>query len=187
MNEMLNLLATRRSVGPSLLAGPGPSVSEIETMLAIAARVPDHGKLVPWRFIVIEGEARQRVGETIAAAFLADEPGADPARVAQERGRLTQAPLVIAVVSRAKPHPKIAEWEQMLSAGAATMNLVLAANAMGYATSWLTHWYSFDRRILDALGLEPEERLAGFVHIGRATEAPADRPRPALSSIVTRL
>ena len=187
MNEMLELLATRRSVPPHLLGGPGPSQAEIETMLTVAARVPDHGRLAPWRFIVIEGEARQRIGDAIAAAFQADEPGADPARIAQERGRLAQAPLAVAVVSRAKPHVKIPEWEQVLSVGAASMNLVLAANALGYATSWLTHWYSFDRRVLDALGLEPHERLAGFVHIGRAQEIPAERPRPALADIVTYL
>jgi nitroreductase len=94
---------------------------------------------------------------------------------------------VIAVVSRARPHVKIPEWEQVLSCGAASMSLVLAANAMGYATSWLTHWYAFDRRVLDALGLEPHEKLAGFVHIGRAKEPPSERPRPALPEIVTRL
>ena len=187
MNEMLELLATRRSVAPHLLAGPAPRPDEIETMLTIAARVPDHGRLAPWRFIVIEGDARHRMGDVIATAFEADEPGADPARIAQERGRLAQAPLVIAVVSRARPHVKIPEWEQVLSVGAAAMNLVLAANAMGYAASWLTHWYSFDGRVLDALGVEPDERLAGFIHIGRPKEQPADRPRPALSDIVTRL
>ena len=187
MNATLDLLRTRRSVAPHLLGEPGPSPEELEALLIIATRVPDHGRLTPWRFLVIEGEARARIGEVIAAAFVADQPQADATRVEQERKRLARAPTVVAVVSRARPHVKIPEWEQVLSVGAAAMNLVLAANAMGYATSWLTHWYSFDSRVLDALGVEPEERLAGFVHIGRAKEQPADRQRPALSEIVTRL
>jgi len=187
MNDTIRLLSTRRSVAPHLLTGPGPSADELDTLLAIAARVPDHGRLVPWRFIIIEGEAQRRIGEAIAAAFKADQPDADEARIAPERERLARAPLVIAVVSRAKPHVKIPEWEQVLSAGAVCMNLVLAVNAMGYATSWLTEWFTFDRRVLDALGLAPDERMAGFVHIGRPAEAPVERPRPDMAGIVTRL
>ena len=187
MNDTIRLLSTRRSVAPHLLLGPGPSADELDTLLAIAARVPDHGRLVPWRFIIIEGEAQRRIGEAIAAAFKAAQPDADEARIAPERERLARAPLVVAVVSRARPHVKIPEWEQVLSAGAVCMNLVLAANAMGYATSWLTEWFTFDRRVLDALGLAPDERMAGFVHIGRPAEAPVERPRPDMAGIVTRL
>ena len=187
MNSTLDLQRARRSVPPAHLAEPGPSRAELEGWLAIAARVPDHGKLAPWRFLVIAGEARVRIGEVIAAAHQADFPQADAARLDLERARLAQAPLVVAIVSRAAPHVKIPEWEQVLSAGAVCMNLVLAANASGYATSWLTEWYAYDRRILDALGLEPRERIAGFIHIGRAEEAPSDRPRPELAQIVTRL
>ena len=187
MNATLDLLRSRRSVAPHLLGGPGPTSEELEVLLTIAVRVPDHGRLAPWRFVVIEGEARARIGEVIGAAFVADQPGADPARVEQERNRLARAPTVVAVVSRAKPHVKIPEWEQELSAAAVAMSLVIAANAMGFATSWLTEWYAFDRRVLDALGLEPEERIAGFVHIGRALEAPVERVRPALADLVTRL
>jgi nitroreductase len=149
--------------------------------------VPDHGKLAPWRFLVIEGEAGARLGEMIASTYAADHPEADAARLDLERRRLVQAPLVVAVVSRAGPHIKIPEWEQVLSAGAASMNLVLAANASGFATAWLTEWFAYDRRVLDALGLEPREKLAGFIHIGRASEAPSERPRPDLADIVTRL
>jgi nitroreductase len=186
MNETLQLLRTRRSVAPHLLGEPGPGTQEIDALLTIAARVPDHGRLTPWRFIVLAGEARSRIGEVIAAAFRADQPGADEAKVAFERDRLARAPVVIAVVSRARPHVKIPDWEQVMSAGAACMNLVLAANAMGYGTSWLTEWYAFDRRVLDALGLAPDERVAGFVHIGTAKESPVERPRPALGDVVTR-
>lgn len=185
--QTLDLLATRRSVAPHMLGGPGPNEAEIERLLTIAARVPDHGKLVPWRFIVIAGTARERLGMVIADMARADEPDMDEGRLAKERERLSRAPLVIAVVSRAAPHPKIPDWEQILSSGAACMNLVIAANAMGYATSWLTEWFAFDRRFLDALGLDPLERIAGLVHIGAPMETPPDRPRPALADIVTRI
>ena len=186
MNDTLELLRTRRSVAPQLLGEPGPTAEELDLLLTIAARVPDHGRLTPWRFIVLEGEARHRIGEAIAAAYRADEPTADAARIEVERGRLARAPLVVAVVSRARPHVKIPEWEQTMSAGAVCMALVIAANAMGFATSWLTEWYAFDRRILDALGLAPDESVAGFVHMGRPTVAPVERPRPNLADIVTR-
>lgn len=187
MNDTLNLLATRRSVPPQLLAEPGPTDAELDRLLTVAARVPDHGKLAPWRFLVITGEARVRFGETIAAAFRADDPEADAARIASEANRLARAPVVVAVVSAARPHGKIPEWEQVLSAGAVCMNLIVAANAAGFGTVWLTEWLAYDRRILDALGLAPDERLAGFIHIGRSDERPADRPRPALEAVVTRL
>lgn len=186
MPDALELLKTRRSVKPIELAGPGPTGSEIETLLKIASRVPDHGKLAPWRFILFEGNARSAAGEAIAAAFLADHPDAAPDKIEFERKRLARAPLVIAVVSRAGPHVKIPEWEQQLSAGASAMSLVFAAHAMGYAASWITEWYAYDRRVLDALGLAANERIAGFVHIGRPGKPPEDRERPKLDAIVTR-
>ena len=148
--------------------------------------MPDHGKLAPWRFILFEGDARATAGETIASVFRADRPDATADQIDFERKRLARAPLVIAVVSRAGPHVKIPEWEQQLSAGASAMSLVFAAHAMGYAASWITEWYAYDRRVLDALGLSPNERIAGFVHIGRPAKPPEDRERPNLDSIVTR-
>ena len=186
MPDALELLKTRRSVKPMELAGPGPNAAEIETLLTIATRVPDHGKLTPWRFIVFEGDARETAGETIAAVFRADHPEATPDQIEFERKRLARAPLVIAVVSRAGPHVKIPEWEQQLSAGAAAMSLVMAAHAMGYAASWITEWYAYDRRVLDKLGIAANERIAGFVHIGRPAKPPEDRERPKLADIVTR-
>lgn len=155
-------------------------------MLTAAARVPDHGKLVPWRFILIEGDARQRMGDLLAQAFLADNPDADPEKITAERERFAKAPLVVGVVSRAAPHAKIPEWEQVLSAGAVCMNLLNAATALGYGASWLSGWACFDRRVLDALGLAPTERMAAYVHIGTAKEKPTDRDRPNLADIVTR-
>src|SRR5262249_20146151 len=131
MADALELLKTRRSIKPVELAGPGPSKAEIETLLTIASRVPDHGKLVPWRFIIFEGEARLAAGDTIAVAFCAKYPQAKAEHIEAERTRLARAPLVIAVVSRAAPHVKIPEWEQVLSAVAAATSPVLAAHALG--------------------------------------------------------
>ncbi len=186
MPDALKLLTTRRSFKAAELGGPPPSAAEIDTLLTIASRVPDHGKLVPWRFIVFEGAARDAAGEAIAAVFRAKYPGAKAEHIEAERGRLARAPLVIAVVSRAAPHVKIPEWEQVLSAGAAAMNLVLAAHALGYGASWTTEWYAYDRAVLDALGLKPQEKIVGFVHIGRPPGVPEDRPRPPLAEIASR-
>jgi len=186
MPEALELLSTRCSFKAVELRGPGPSAVEIDKLLTIACRVPDHGKLTPWRFIVFEGEARLAAGVAIATAFRAKYPDAKPEHVEFERKRLAHAPLVIAVVSRAGPHIKIPEWEQVLSAGTAAMNLVLAAHALGYGANWITGWYAYDRNVLDALGLAPHERIAGFIHIGTPPGPVQDRPRPPLSEVTTR-
>jgi nitroreductase len=186
MPDALDLLKQRRSVKPSDLGLPGPSAAQLDTLLTVAARVPDHGKLTPWRFVLFEGEARDTAGATIAAVFAADHPEADADRLAIERGRLSRAPLVIAVVSRASTHPKIPEWEQVLSAGAAAMNLVTAAHAMGFAANWITEWYAYDRRVLERFGLAADERIAGFVHIGTPAKPPEDRPRPPVETVTTR-
>lgn len=184
MTDMLTLLQTRRSAPVPLLRAPGPSPEEVETLLTIAARVPDHGKLAPWRFLVFSDGGRARAGALFAEIYAAAHPEADAARIEIERRRFA-APLVIGVVSRAAPHVKIPEWEQVLSAGAVCMNLVIAANAMGYATSWLTEWYAYDRAVLERLGLDAHEKLAGFIHIGTAAAPREDRPRPNLAEIVT--
>ena len=185
MPDALDLLKSRRSVKPAEMTGPGPSADQLQAMLTVASRVPDHGKLTPWRFIVFEGDSRLAIGDAIAALFRADRPDATAEQIEFERRRLARAPLVVAVVSRAAPHVKIPEWEQLMSAGAATMNLVTAAHAHGFAANWLTEWYAYDRRVLDALGLAPHERIVGFVHIGTPRQPPEDRPRPPLSEIVT--
>ena len=130
--------------------------------------------------------ARQRAGEVIAKVFRAQESAAPAAEVETERSALTDAPLVIGIVSFTKPHPKVPAWEQELSAGASAMNIVTAATALGYGACWLTGWFSFDRDVLDGLGLKPDEKLAGLIHIGTPTKPNEDRPRPALSDIVTR-
>lgn len=186
MNPTIELLETRRSVPPRLLVAPAPSDAEIAKLLTIASRVPDHARVVPWRFIVIGPDGGARLGDFIVAAFSADHPDAPAEAVALERNRLLRAPLVIAVVSSTREHPKAPEWEQVLSAGAAAMNLLNAVTAMGYSCNWHTEWYAYDRRFLSELGLAETERIAGFVHIGTAAETPDDRPRPPLADIVQR-
>ena len=186
VTDTIEFLKSRRSVKPREMSGPGPSPAELETILTIGSRVPDHGKLAPWRFIVFEQDARARAGEVIAEVFKRKNPQATQADIEVEKKRLMDAPLVIAVVSFARPHPKVPEWEQQLSAGASAMNIVTAASALGYGANWLTGWFAFDRDVLDRLGLKPDERIAGFIHIGTRTGPNEDRPRPALGEIVTR-
>jgi nitroreductase len=185
--DTIALLSTRRSVKPLFLSGPGPSRDEIGTLLRLAARVPDHGKLAPWRFLVIQGEAQQRLGALALSLKLKDAPGLDAQARELEQNRFSLAPLVIGVVSRAREHAKIPIWEQQLSAGAAAMNLVVAATALGYECSWLTEWPAYDARFRAGIGLADDERIAGFVHIGRSTITPEDRDRPNLDDIVAWL
>jgi nitroreductase len=184
MNETIALLQRRRSAPPAIMTGPGPSADELATLLSLASRVPDHGKLAPWRFIIFEGEARDRAGRLALDIRLEDKPELDEAGKAEELRRFARAPLVVGVVSRAAPHVKIPEWEQVLSAGAVCMTLIVAARSMGYSATWLTEWPAYDARFRAAIGLAEHERMAGFIHIGRAA-AIEDRPRPPLSEIVT--
>src|SRR6201996_1833241 len=184
--DAIELLKTRRSMKPREMTGPGPSPAEIETILTIGAQVPDHGKLAPWRFILFEGDARVRAGEIIAKVFAKKNPSAPDSDIEIEKKRLTDAPLVIGVVSFTRPHPKVPPWEQELSAGASAMNIVTAATALGYGANWLTGWFAFDRDVLEGLGLKPDEKCAGFIHIGSISKPNEDRPRPILSDIVTR-
>jgi nitroreductase len=184
--DTIEFLKTRRSVKPREMSGPGPSPAELETILTVGSRVPDHGKLAPWRFIVFEGDARVRAGEIIANVFARKNRQAPAADIELEKRRLMDAPLVIAVVSLTKPHPKVPEWEQQLSAGASAMNIVSAATALGYGANWLTGWFAYDRDVLDGLGLKADERIAGFIHIGTPSKPIEDRPRPALTDIMTR-
>lgn len=187
LNPTIDLLKTRRSAPVPTLAGPGPTVAELETLLTIGSRVPDHGKLTPFRFIVFEGEGQRRAEDIIAEVYAAAHPEADEEQLRVERKRQAfLAPTVIAVVSRAGPHVKIPEWEQVMTAGAVCMNLIVAANAMGFATVWLTGWYAYDRKVLEGFGLAPTEKIAGFVHIGRNPNPRDDRLRPVLADIVTR-
>lgn len=186
-NPMIELLKTRRSVKPDLLMAPAPSAEELETILTIASRVPDHKKLAPWRFVVIEGIAREKLGEIAAEACRREETEAPShVRLETERRRFLRAPLVIAVISRVVETRGAPEWEQVLSAGAAAMNLCVAANALGFGSSWITEWIAYSRHFTEAFGLAPHERIVGFVHIGTPKEKPTERERPDLARIVTR-
>jgi nitroreductase len=185
MPDALDLLKTRKSISAQFLAEPGPSEAELTEILTIASRVPDHGKLTPWRFILFTGDARRQAGEALAALFSGRNPGADPKQVEEERARFSRAPLVIGVVSRAAAHPKIPEFEQLLSASNAAFNMELAAHALGYAAQWTTGWIAYDVEAGRLLGLKDGERFVGFIHIGTSTVPFTDRPRPALADIVT--
>lgn len=186
MTDTIDLLAARRSVPANALSEPAPSAEELDRMLTLASRVPDHGKLAPWRFIVIEGDARATLGRQLADAMKKLDPQTSDARVEAQANGFAQSALVVAVVSRAAPHVKIPEWEQVLSAGAVCMNLSVAANAMSYGAQWLTGWAAYEPAALEILGLHAGEKLAGFIHIGTPTERLPDRPRPPLAEIVTR-
>jgi nitroreductase len=182
----LDLLARRRSVKPDKLVEPGPGPDQLQQILKIATRVPDHKKLSPWRFVVFSGDARASFGKVIAAACQAEEKEPPSEfRLQTERNRFSRAPVVVAVVSRIVPKPGAPEWEQVLSAGAACYNLCLAANASGFATNWLTEWIAYSPAIRTALGLAENERVAGFIYMGTKSEEPEERERPDLSKIVT--
>jgi nitroreductase len=184
--ETLELLLTRRSVKPAMLAEPGPSPAQLETILTAAARVPDHKKLEPWRFILFEGEARAAFGQVLLKACTAEEKDTpSAARLEMERTRLLRAPLVIAVISRTVPNPGAPEWEQILSCGAACHSLCLAANALGFGTCWITEWYAYSPGVCAGLRLADNERVAGFIYIGTARERQPDRDRPSLGKIAT--
>lgn len=185
MNETLKLLTTRRSVLARNLREPAPAGTELETILEAGLRVPDHGKLGPWRLILIDGETRARLGEILVQALAGNEPDAPAAKIELTRDTFTRAPLAVAVVSSIKPG-KIPEWEQVLSCGAVCMNLLNAVHAAGYAGQWLTEWYSYEPAVQAALELAPEERLAGFIYMGTAVEPPAERVRPAVAERLSR-
>ncbi len=185
MPDALTLLETRRTIAAATLGEPGPDQTQIETLIRIAARVPDHGKLTPWRFILYRGETRAELDRQISALFQAKNPDAPAARLEMERTRFSRVPLTIGVISRASPHVKIPEWEQVLSAGASAMNLVLAAHALGYAAQWLTEWCAYDAEAAKVLGARDGERFAGLISIGTPTVAPIDRPRPGFADIAS--
>jgi nitroreductase len=185
MPDALTLLETRRTISAVSLGEPGPDADQIETLIRIASRVPDHGKLTPWRFILYRGDARARLDAKLLPVFKAAFPEATEARIAQEAKRFASVPLTIGLISRAGPHFKIPEWEQVLSAGAAAMNLVLAAHALGFSAQWLTEWCSYNAEASAILGAKEGERFAGLILIGTPSVAPVDRPRPAFADIAS--
>jgi nitroreductase len=169
--ETLKLLALRRSTKVIHLTAPAPDEAQLDALLRLASRVPDHGKLGPWRFVVIEGEARARAGEALAA-LKDDASSKDAARVT-----FTRAPLCVMVVSTAASNPKIPEWEQVLASGAVCNALLVSAHALGFGGCWLTGWPCYEPAARAALGLAEHERIAGFIHLGTPTETPTERVR----------
>ncbi len=180
---LIDTLLKRRSASAKAFSGPGPAPEQVETLLKIASRVPDHGKLNPWWFITFEGDARKDFGKIISAAWAKRDENATQARLDDEANRLLRAPLVIAVISRPRPST-IPVWEQVLSAGAACHNLCLGANALGFGANWLTEWYAFDAHVRAAMKLDPRDHIAGFVYIGTPEKAPEERDRPDLAKLV---
>ena len=184
--DALDLLLSRRSGSAKAMTGPGPSSAELEKILTAAARVPDHGKLFPWRFILFEGDARLRMGEALAECVTDVEPQASQERIEMERGRFLRAPVVVGVVSRVREGIPIPEWEQLLSAGAVCQNMLIAAHALGFVANWITEWPAYNARVKERLGLQAGERIAGFVYIGHPVQPLEERVRPELSKIVSR-
>jgi nitroreductase len=184
-NPVIDLLLKRRSVSANSLGEPGPSAAELELILRAASRVPDHKKLVPWRFLLFQGESREAFGKVLAKICAAEESDPGAFRLENEAKRFLRAPIVIAVISQVVKNPAAPEWEQVLSAGAACQNLILAATALGYGVQWVTEWYGYSDGVRKALALADNERVAGFIYIGTAKEKPDERERPKLADIVT--
>ena len=186
-SEIIEFLKQRRSNLAKVMGEPGPSEDELNQILQIAARVPDHRKLEPWRFAVFQGEARSRFGRHIASAFIRNNPEMPEDRAIFEGERLLRAPVVIAVISSPIECPRgTPQWEQELSAGAVCFNLCLAAQAHGFGAQWLTEWYGYDEAVNSALGVNGNERLAGYIYIGTPEVAATPRGRPNMSAKITQ-
>lgn len=183
--EALHFLHRRRSTPSRLLADPGPDDATLASILATAVRVPDHGRLTPWRFLRIAGEARHRLGAALADIHAAEHPEATAAALDKERGRFSHAPLVIAVIGTIAHGHRIPEVEQRLSGGAVCFQLLLAAQAHGFGAQWLTGWAAYHPAIHARLGLAPDEEILGFVHIGTASSEAPERERPDAAALLT--
>jgi nitroreductase len=180
-------LDARRSVPSRLLGAPGPTSDQLLRMLASAVRVPDHGKLAPWRFVRIEGDVRLRLGDLLAERARALDPRAPDAAVEKDRLRFSFAPTIVAVVAHVTPGHKVPEIEQLLSGGAVCFALLQAAQALGFGAQWLTGWAAYDAHVQQRLGLVEHERILGFVHIGTAAEPAPERLRPDPAALLSDL
>ena len=185
-SSILALLKSRKSASAKAMTEPGPTPAQLSEILNLAVRVPDHGKLAPWRFILWEGKAREEFGEVMKSRWHDLHPEHGPDSLAFVKGLFLRAPTVLAVVSTAAEHPKIPVWEQQLSAGAVCMNILLAATAMGIGCQWNTDWVAYDGEIARAMGLKPHEKIAGLIYFGTPAAPLEDRPRPDAASLLTR-
>ena len=181
-SSILSLLESRRSGKPRELVGPGPSDGEMERILTIASRVPDHGKLAPWRFVTIADDQRDALGSLFRQALIKEDEGAPAAKHEKADEFAHNAGKLVVVISAPIADHKIPEWEQELSCGAAAMNLLLAAHALGYVGGWITGWQTYSDQVRNAF-CKPGERIAGFIFIGHPARELEERPRPALSDI----
>jgi nitroreductase len=185
--ETLRLLALRRSTPVAMLTEPGPSAADLDALLRLAMRVPDHRKLEPWRVLIIEGGAREKLGDYFAAARHLRQPDATPAQLDDERKLPLRAPVVLAVISSPVHDPKKTPvWEQQLSSAALCQTLMIAANAMGWAACWITEDPAYDSHVHAALGMKPGEQISGFIYLGTAKEKPVERQRPDVAAKATR-
>jgi nitroreductase len=183
--KLVDFLRDRHSTPVAQIKEPGPSQEVLDAILTFATRVPDHGKIAPWRLTIYRGDVRKALGEKFLALALKKTPDMTDLAKEAELVRFMRAPLVVGVISTAAPHPKIPEWEQVLSAGAVCLNMLLAANAHGFVANWRTEWVAYDDEALALLGVKNGEKVAGFIHIGSSEFPTPDRPRPELSQIVT--
>jgi nitroreductase len=179
----LDLLLSRRSGAAKAMTGPGPSKEQLADILLAGARVPDHGKLVPWRFIIFEGQGLERLADVLAEVLAAEN--LNPNQIDEWRSRVLGVPLVIGVVSHARELIKVPLWEQELSAGAVCQNILIASHALGFVGNWLTEWYAYHSAVKQKIGLRSGERMAGFIYIGTAKDQLQERPRPDMGRIVT--
>lgn len=184
LSSPLALLQTRRSGKPRDLVAPGPDDAQLRQILEVALRTPDHGKLAPWRFVIVPQDKREKLAEVLEAAYRAEKPEAGRLEIEAMHQFAHQAPTLVVALSKPVAGSKIPVWEQELSAGAAIMNLLHATHALGFAGGWLTGWPSFNADVRDAFG-SADERLAGFVFIGTPSRALEERPRPDYDDIVS--
>ncbi len=185
--DALELLLTRRSAVVRLMTEPGPTSAEEVTIVRAGIRVPDHGKLFPWRVQVLDKEGQAALGNVFADAFAAANPGATAEELETERLRPQRAPTLVVVSNRLQPdHPKIPVMEQFLSGGAVCQNLLHAAHALGYVAQWITEWPAYDPEVKRALGHDPTDDIIGFVYIGSAVEPPTERRRAQLHDVASR-
>jgi nitroreductase len=181
----LSLLATRRSGRPRDLVAPGPDAAQLDQILEIAARTPDHGKIAPWRFVVVDPEQRDALATLITTAYRAERPQAAATEIVALEQFAQQAPTLVVLLFSPRTASHIPLWEQELSVGAVGMNLLHATHALGFAGGWLTGWPSYSDAVRDAFGAAPE-RIAGFFFLGTPGRPLEDRPRPDLSAIITK-
>lgn len=184
-SSLLAFLKTRKSASAKAMAGPGPTDAELRGMLSLAVRVPDHGKLAPWRFIAFTGDGRSKIGERFAARWKALHPEHGEDILNFMRGFMLRAPVAVAVVSKAAAHPKIPVWEQQMSAAAVCFNLELAAQAHGFDATWLTDWVCYDAEAKAAMGVGADEQVAGLIFIGKTSAPLEDRPRPNVDELLS--